>query len=41
MTLTVPKELDAFSNMPELSNKTLAGGKMKELAFLGLVSSTG
>lgn len=34
VTLTVPKELDAFSNMPELSNKTLAGGKMKELAFL-------
>ena len=31
--LTVPKHMDAFSNMPELSNKTLVGGKKKELTF--------
>mmetsp|Transcript_29685 Transcript_29685/g.53877 ORF Transcript_29685/g.53877 Transcript_29685/m.53877 type:complete len:887 (-) Transcript_29685:86-2746(-) len=34
VTLTVPKHMDVFSNMPELSNKTLAGGTKKELAFL-------
>eukprot|EP00986_Skeletonema_menzelii_P002550 scaffold687_cov138-Skeletonema_menzelii.AAC.5 len=34
VTLIVPKELDAFSNMPELSHKTLEGGKKKELKFL-------
>ena len=34
VTLTVPKHMDAFSNMPELSNKTLAGGTKKEIAFL-------
>ncbi|KAL7538749.1 hypothetical protein ACHAXR_008772 [Thalassiosira sp. AJA248-18] len=34
VTLTVPKNMDAFSNMPELSNKTLKGGKKKELTFL-------
>ena len=34
VTLTVPKDMDAFSNMPELSNKTLPGGKKKELTFL-------
>mmetsp|Transcript_7191 Transcript_7191/g.14760 ORF Transcript_7191/g.14760 Transcript_7191/m.14760 type:complete len:905 (-) Transcript_7191:134-2848(-) len=34
VTLTVPKNLDAFSNMPELSNKTLPGGKLKEIRFL-------
>ncbi|KAL7428645.1 hypothetical protein ACHAXM_001361 [Skeletonema potamos] len=34
VTLIVPKELDAFSNMPELSHKTLEGGKKKELTFL-------
>jgi len=33
VTLTVPKHMDAFSNMPEVSNKTLAGGKKKELTF--------
>ena len=38
VTLTVPKHMDVFSNMPELSNKTLAGGKKKELAFLDAVS---
>ncbi len=34
VTLIVPKELDAFSNMPELSHKTLEGGTKKELTFL-------
>mmetsp|Transcript_12940 Transcript_12940/g.31532 ORF Transcript_12940/g.31532 Transcript_12940/m.31532 type:complete len:784 (+) Transcript_12940:201-2552(+) len=34
VTLTVPKHMDAFSNMPELSNRTLAGGTKKELTFL-------
>lgn len=34
VTLVVPKHLDAFSNMPELSHKTLAGGLKKEISFL-------
>ncbi|KAL9181995.1 hypothetical protein ACHAXT_012338 [Thalassiosira profunda] len=34
VTLVVPIHMDAFSNMPELSHKTLPGGKKKELAFL-------
>mmetsp|Transcript_42218 Transcript_42218/g.88662 ORF Transcript_42218/g.88662 Transcript_42218/m.88662 type:complete len:973 (-) Transcript_42218:176-3094(-) len=34
VTLTVPKHMDAFSNMPELSNKTLPGGTTKEIAYL-------
>ncbi|KAL3801383.1 hypothetical protein HJC23_006993 [Cyclotella cryptica] len=34
ISLTVPKHLDAFSNMPELSNKTLPGGSTKTLVFL-------
>ena len=34
VTLVVPKHLDAFSNMPELSHKTLSGGLKKEISFL-------
>jgi aminopeptidase N len=34
VTLIVPKELDAFSNMPESSHKTFEGGTKKELTFL-------
>ena len=34
VTLVVPRELDAFSNMPESGCRTLPGGKLKELSFL-------
>ena len=34
VTLVVPSELTAFSNMPELSCNSLPGGKLKELKFM-------
>ena len=34
VTMIVSKHFDAFSNMPELSSKTLSGGTKKELTFM-------
>jgi len=34
VTLVVPRELDAFSNMPEKCAKTLPGGKKKEITYI-------
>lgn len=34
VTLVVPIDLHAFSNMPEKYRKTLAGGKLREIGFL-------
>ena len=34
VTLTVPVELVAFSNMPELRSRQLPGGKQKEIVFM-------
>ncbi|GMI15997.1 hypothetical protein TrVE_jg1398 [Triparma verrucosa] len=34
VTLNVPVEFTAFSNMPELSCKTLEGGKIKEIVYM-------
>jgi puromycin-sensitive aminopeptidase len=34
VTLVVPVELTAFSNMPEIHSKTLEGGKLRETKYL-------
>lgn len=34
VTMVVPVELHAFSNMPEKIRKTLPGGKLREITFL-------